>query len=166
MAWNYKCIFFHFLLQDSTTSWVLQVLASFLTRVSCMSAVHASTGWYFSRWYWLASGGRGVKAWNFHCMQRNLFGRSEDYEAAKRCSSSAFPRLQGELELQLTSLLVNPGSLNEPQWSSLPIPWACSHTAHNTLLCMCESTTVHVEGGGQQSHSSVGFGLVLVIASL
>lgn len=50
-----------------------------------------------------------------------------DYETGKHWSF-AFPPLQGELELELTSLLVNPGCLNEPQRSSLPFPWALSRT--------------------------------------
>lgn len=176
--WDYKWFFFcfcHFLLDDSTASWVLLVLALYFQRLlnidSCIKkAQRFRHPWDVSqcsgRWYCLASSGQGVKAWNFHCIRPHLLGRPEDYEAAKHWSSSAFLRLQGELELQLTSLLVNPGSLNEPQRSSLPIPWARSHTAHNTLLCMCESTPVRVEGGKKQSHSSVSFGEALVTASL
>lgn len=37
-------------------------------------------------------------------------------------------RLKGGGELKLASQLVNPACLNEPQWSSLPFPWAHSRS--------------------------------------
>lgn len=106
---------------------------------------------------WPAAGG-GVKSWNFPCMWPSLARRADDDEAADL-------RLQGELELQLTSLLVNPSSSNEPQRSSLPIPWARSHTQHTTRCCACVKVQQRLRKGGKRLlHSAVGFGEALVAA--
>lgn len=72
-----------------------------------------------------------------------------DYKTRKQWSCSVFPCSKGEgvcgggggglRKHKLTSMLVNPACLNEPQWSSLPFPWAHSrsqmqlHTSVNVL---------------------------------
>lgn len=72
-------------------------------------------------------GGAEESEWGIWSLWLSLDAiRARDYKTGKYWSCP--PPAQGGLELQLTSLLVNPGCLNEPQRSSLPFPWAHSRT--------------------------------------